>query len=62
MSTEQLLTAKQVAELLQITEAWVHEQARDGELPSIQLGRYRRFEASDVRAWIESKRTAGRRS
>ena len=54
---ELLLTAKDVAERLQITEAWVHEAARTGDLPSIQIGRFRRFEQADIDEWIASKRT-----
>lgn len=53
---DQLLTAKQVAERLQITEAWVHEAARNGDLPYIEIGRYRRFEQADIDEWIASKR------
>ena len=59
---ERLLTAKEVAEHLQITEAWVEQQAREGDLPSIALGRYRRFRPSEVQAWIDSKASNGRRS
>lgn len=59
---DRLLTAKDIAQHLQITEAWVQQQAREGDLPSIALGRYRRFRAADVQAWIESKHSNGRRS
>ncbi len=54
---ERLMTAKDVAERLQITEAWVHEAARSGGLPCVMLGRSRRFEQSDLDEWIASKRT-----
>ena len=59
---DQLFTAKDVAAWLNITEAWVQQQAREGDLPSIALGRYRRFRAADVQAWIDSKSSNGRRS
>jgi excisionase family DNA binding protein len=59
---DRLLTAKDVAEQLQITEAWVQQQAREGDLPSISLGRYRRFRASDLQTWLDSKQSNGRRS
>ena len=52
-----LLTAKDVAERLQITEAWVHEQARQGAIPYVALGRYRRFRSHDIDEWIDSRVT-----
>lgn len=59
-----LLTAKDVAERLQITEAWVHERARQGDIPCVPLGRYRRFRLCDIDEWIDSRATTanGRRS
>ena len=56
-----LLTAKQVADQLQITEAWVHEQCRQGDMPYVSLGRYRRFRASDIDEWIDSRVTTDQR-
>ena len=41
-------TAKQVADRYNVPESWVYEQARLGRLPSVQLGRYRRFKLADV--------------
>ena len=55
-----LLTAKQVAEMLQISEGWVHEAARNGDLPYIALGRYKRFRQHEVEEWVESKAHRGR--
>jgi len=55
-----LLTAKQVAEQLQISEGWVHEAARQGDLPYIALGRNKRFRQDEVNEWVESKATRRR--
>jgi excisionase family DNA binding protein len=50
--SEPLLTAPQVAELLNVPESWVREATRDGRLPHLRLGRYRRYQASAITAWL----------
>jgi excisionase family DNA binding protein len=51
---EPLLTADQVARLLAVPRSSVYEYARrrHGRLPSIVVGRHRRFYRSDVEAWL----------
>ena len=46
----ELMTADQVAELLQMRRSTVEDYARRGLLPSLKLGRHRRFVRSDVEA------------
>ncbi len=59
MSTlDELLTAEEVAELLNIPRSTVNDYARRGVLPSIKLGRHRRFVRSDVAEAIERLRLA----
>lgn len=53
----ELLTAAQVAELLQLKRTTVDDYARRGLLPSIKLGRHRRFVRSDVEAALARLRT-----
>jgi excisionase family DNA binding protein len=43
-----VLTAKEVAERLQLSERWVAEQARAGRIPSVRLGRAMRFTEAQV--------------
>ena len=50
--TERLLVAKEVAELLAVPESWVREATRDGRLPYIGLGRYRRYSKETIEAWL----------
>jgi len=45
---EELLTAGQVADLLQMRLSTVEEYARRGVLPSMKLGRHRRFIRSEI--------------
>lgn len=55
---EPLLTADAVAELLAVPRSSVYEYARRGQgrLPSIVVGRHRRFYRSDLEAWLTQQR------
>ena len=60
-----LLTAAEVAALLSVPRSWVYEQAREGRIPVVTLGRYRRFREEAILAWVEglegARGTEGRR-
>jgi excisionase family DNA binding protein len=47
-----LLTADEVAALLQVTKAWVYAQTRANRIPHVPLGRYVRYRRSAVLQWI----------
>jgi excisionase family DNA binding protein len=49
-----LLTAKQVADLLQVTLARVYELSREDILPVVRIGRQVRFDEEKLRDWITS--------
>jgi excisionase family DNA binding protein len=53
---ERLLTAKQVAELLAVPESWVREATREGRIPHLKLGRYRRYQPAAIEAWLAEQR------
>jgi excisionase family DNA binding protein len=55
----ELMTADQVAELLQMKRTTIEDYARRGLLPSIKLGRHRRFVRSDVETALERLRNGG---
>lgn len=57
---EPLLTADAVAALLAVPRSSVYEYARRtrSPLPSITVGRHRRFYRSDVEAWLTQQRSA----
>jgi excisionase family DNA binding protein len=59
VSDDRLLTAPEVAEMLSVPEGWVREHTRNGRLPAIQLGRYRRYDRADVLAWVEAQKGGG---
>lgn len=58
--SERLLTADEVAELLAVPVSWVRESTRSGAMPHIELGRYRRYQLADVKAWLEQCSKPGR--
>jgi excisionase family DNA binding protein len=51
-----LLTADDVAAILQVPRTWVYRAAREGLLPSVPCGRYVRFHRDDIDAWINAHR------
>lgn len=50
---EELLTPEELAERLHVPRSWVYEQSRQGNIPTHRLGRYIRFNLSEV---IESQK------
>jgi len=53
-----LLTAQDVADRLGVRKDWVWAQARAGTIPHIRLGRYCRFRAEAIEAWIVELETS----
>ncbi len=58
---EELLVAAEVAALLRVTTAWVYADTRANRLPHLRLGRYVRYRASAIEAWMaeQEQRIAG---
>jgi len=57
--SEALLTAHEVAELLNVPVSWVYERTRRrgaGRLPHFKLGKYLRFEEQAVREFLDRQR------
>jgi len=51
----ELLTVRQVAELLQVPVSWVYGRLRKRsleKLPGYRLGKYWRFDRNEVLAWV----------
>lgn len=49
---ERLVDAVTLAKLTSLPQSWLEEQARRGSVPSLQLGKYRRFHVADALAAI----------
>lgn len=47
-----LLTAEQVAHILGVPKAWVYAQSRADRIPTVRLGRYRRYRREAIDQWI----------
>lgn len=60
MNEDRLLTAEEVADLLNVKVSWVRSATREGALPSVPLGRWRRYRLSSVLAWVEQCEHPGR--
>ena len=56
LEANNLLDAEEVADWLGVKEDYVRELGRRGEIPSVQIGKYVRFERSAVRDWIGQHR------
>jgi excisionase family DNA binding protein len=50
---ERLLVAGEVAAMLRVTTGWVYAQTRAGRMPCVRLGRYYRYRAVAIDAWLE---------
>ena len=56
---DSLLTPQDAARFLKVSVSWVYEHVRPeahDRLPVLKLGKYLRFDARDLRAYIDAKR------
>jgi excisionase family DNA binding protein len=49
---ERLMTADEVAAVLQVARGWVYAATRRNEIPHVRLGRYVRYRPSAIEAWM----------
>ena len=47
-----LMTAGEVGVMLGVPASWVYAQSRLGRIPTVTLGRYRRYRRSAIEAWV----------
>ena len=55
---EPLLDAEDVAKILGVDTAYVYGLARDKKIPSVKLGKYRKFMPAQVKKWLDRKNSA----
>jgi excisionase family DNA binding protein len=53
-----LLTAGEVAQMLGVPRTWVYEQSRAGRIPTVRLGRYRRYRQEAIERWLQELEAA----
>jgi excisionase family DNA binding protein len=46
------MTAGEVANLLGVPTTWVYQQSRSGHIPTVTLGRYRRYRREAIETWL----------
>jgi excisionase family DNA binding protein len=39
--------------MLGVPKSWVYEQSRKGRIPTVTLGRYRRYRSEAIARWVE---------
>ncbi len=54
--TDNVLTIKEVADLLKLAEKTVYSMAQRGELPAFKVRGQWRIQRVDLQAWIESQK------
>jgi excisionase family DNA binding protein len=56
------LTAHEVAELLGVSHEYVWQLSREGRIPTVALGRVRRYRRESILAWLERIESPGTRA
>jgi excisionase family DNA binding protein len=56
MTSERLLTRRELADLIGFSSATVQDWFEAGQLPGFRIGGRLRFRASEVEAWLEERR------
>ncbi|MGV6825601.1 MAG: methylation-associated defense system helix-turn-helix domain-containing protein MAD1 [bacterium] len=56
MQSDEVLTIKDVAQLLKVGEKTVYSMAQTGELPAFKVRGQWRFSRKDIDAWIEQQK------
>jgi excisionase family DNA binding protein len=62
---DSLLTPQDAARFLKVSVSWVYEHVRpecQDRLPAVKLGKYLRFDARDLRAYVDAKRSESQRN
>ena len=57
MSDNPLLTVKEVAQELKVSDRWITQQISEGNLPAVKFGKTYRIYRSDLDEFIKNRRT-----
>jgi len=55
-----LLTVREIAEKLQVSEAQIYRMIKKGTIPFVEIGGVYRFEPEAINAWITNGGTGGK--
>lgn len=53
---DDILTIREVAEYLKVTERTLYRLAQEGKIPAFKVGASWRFKRADIDAWIEAQK------
>jgi excisionase family DNA binding protein len=59
---DEILTLKEVARYLKLTEKTAYRLAAENKLPGFKIGGSWRFKQKDIEKWIEDKKAANKKS
>jgi excisionase family DNA binding protein len=51
------LTVEQAAQRANVPVSWIRQVVKDGRLPSLKLGHYRRIKPADLERFVEDNRS-----
>lgn len=51
-----LLDVDGLAQVLGRSRDWIYDEVEAGRLPAIRVGRFLRFDPSDIAAWLDDRR------
>ena len=54
MTFDELMTVKEVAELLRVTRQTIYKMVEGGQLPAVRVGTQWRFDRERVLRWVNS--------
>jgi excisionase family DNA binding protein len=60
VAIEGLLTSKEASQILKIHPKVLERMAKRGEVPALKVGRFWRYRATTLDAWINSRLQSGR--
>jgi len=55
MTKARMLSVDELAQMLNVRPSWVYGKVASKEIPHLHVGRYPRFLAADVFAWLKSQ-------
>lgn len=51
---EELLDINELSHIPSVPKFWIYERTRRGEIPHIKLGKYFRFNMSEIKEWLKT--------
>jgi excisionase family DNA binding protein len=51
-----LIGTKKIAEKLNVPRSWIYSKTRTNEIPHYKVGKYRKFNESEVLDWLKKQK------